>query len=363
MNVTAICCGAARCWWTSAIPARARACCSFSSTQFRTPASPRAGERRVISKRMLYVEMDADGNARHLNYAPYLDYRPLAEGEPAIAAILARPECAWIGRGTWRRRRRATPSPTSCRSILPRSATRKLELLDKTEAAVKDRLTKEINYWDHRAEQLKEQEQAGKANARLNSGEARKRADELQARLAKAHGGDQARASDCRRCRPSFSAGLLVVPAGLIAAMGGRPPRHQRQTAGYPGRCRARARDRHGDRARARASSRSTARSKSSATTSKARCPAPGGCASSKSKGAWRRGHRHRDQERNSLFAQQAGRFHSRHRRVSRRTDRIGFTTCAGRSSANRTSASPASITISQNCLAARGHRSDRLAI
>ena len=50
---------------------------------------------------------------------------------------------------------------------------------------MKDRLTKEITYWDHRAEQLKLQEQAGKPNARLNSGEARKRADDLQARLQK----------------------------------------------------------------------------------------------------------------------------------------------------------------------------------
>src|SRR5262249_61553489 len=59
----------------------------------------------------------------------------------------------------------------------------KLDLIAKTEAAVKDRLTKEINYWDHRAEQLKLQEQAGKPNAQLNSGEARKRADTLQERL------------------------------------------------------------------------------------------------------------------------------------------------------------------------------------
>ena len=55
----------------------------------------------------------------------------------------------------------------------------------KTEAAVKDRLTKEITYWDHRAEELKLQEQAGRPNARLNSGEARKRADLLQGRLQK----------------------------------------------------------------------------------------------------------------------------------------------------------------------------------
>ena len=38
----------------------------------------RSGERRVVSRRMLYVELDAAGNARHLHYAPYLDYRPLA---------------------------------------------------------------------------------------------------------------------------------------------------------------------------------------------------------------------------------------------------------------------------------------------
>ena len=31
----------------------------------------------------------------------------------------------------------------------------KLGLIAKTEAAVKERLTKEITYWDHRAEQLK----------------------------------------------------------------------------------------------------------------------------------------------------------------------------------------------------------------
>ena len=32
--------------------------------------------------------------------APYLDYRPLADNEPAVADMLARPECAWIARAT-----------------------------------------------------------------------------------------------------------------------------------------------------------------------------------------------------------------------------------------------------------------------
>ena len=124
---------------------------------------------------------------------------------------------------------------------------RKLKLLDKTEAAVKDRLTKEINYWDFRAEQLKEQERAGKANAQLNSGEARKRADELQARLQK-------RMEDIKRERqlaplpPVVLGGLLVAPIGLIRAMGGLPQASAANSGRHPGGRREGARDRHGDR-------------------------------------------------------------------------------------------------------------------
>ena len=58
----------------------------------------RSGERRIVSKRVLYVELDAEGVSRHVHYAPYLDYRPLAADEPDVEAILDRPECAWIGR-------------------------------------------------------------------------------------------------------------------------------------------------------------------------------------------------------------------------------------------------------------------------
>jgi hypothetical protein len=50
--------------------------------------------------------------ARHVHYAPYLDYRPLARGEPSVDALLDRPACAWIG-ATSSRRRRATPLPRS----------------------------------------------------------------------------------------------------------------------------------------------------------------------------------------------------------------------------------------------------------
>src|SRR5258708_4210004 len=58
----------------------------------------RGGERRIISRRMLYVELDAAGTARHLHYAPYLDYRPLQPGELDVDVLLSRSECAWISR-------------------------------------------------------------------------------------------------------------------------------------------------------------------------------------------------------------------------------------------------------------------------
>src|SRR5690606_36149343 len=141
-----------------------------------------SGERRTISRRMLHVEMDSEGNARHLYYAPYLDYRPLAESEPDAAALLARPEAAWITRELEERVQGyaiANVVPGHVQEVRDR----RLAWTEKTRAAVEDRLTKEIAYWDHRAEQLRLDEQAGKAGARLNSQEARRRADELQARL------------------------------------------------------------------------------------------------------------------------------------------------------------------------------------
>ena len=46
----------------------------------------RSGERRIVSKRMLYVELNADGDTRHAQYAPCLDYRPLSKSKPTGAA-------------------------------------------------------------------------------------------------------------------------------------------------------------------------------------------------------------------------------------------------------------------------------------
>ena len=200
----------------------------------------RGGARRVVSKRLLYVELTADGGARHLHYAPYLDYRPLAPGEADAAAVLERPECAWIAGGVERRAQEHAATqvvPEHLREV--RSA--RLALIAKTEAAVKERLTKEIAYWDRRASQLREQERAGRAGARLNSGEARRRADDLQARLRQRLQELQLEAQ-LAPLPPVVLGGVLVAPGGLIAALRGEPappPRAARDTQESAARARA----------------------------------------------------------------------------------------------------------------------------
>ena len=101
---------------------------------------------------MLYVDLDNDGVTRHLHYAPYLDYRPLQDEDPSVDAILARPECAWIGRDL-EQAAQAYAVADVVPEHLAEVRTARLALIAKTEAAVKDRLTKEISYWDHRAAQ------------------------------------------------------------------------------------------------------------------------------------------------------------------------------------------------------------------
>ena len=186
-----------------------------------------SGNRRVISKRMLYVEIGAEGTTSHVQYAPYLDYRPLGADEPSAETFLNRPECQWINRDLEQK-----AQGYAVEHVVPEHLAEvrgpRLELIEKTEAAVKDRLTKEINYWDLRAAQLKEQEQAGKANAKLNSGEARKRADLLQGRLSKRLE-ELKLESQISPLPPVVLGGLLVVPMGLVAAMSGRTAKEPTQ--------------------------------------------------------------------------------------------------------------------------------------
>ncbi len=179
----------------------------------------RSGERRIISKQMLYVELDKSLNTRHLHYAPYLDYRPLHNEEPDIDAIFEQPELSWI---TSNLEQHALSYAVT--KVVPKHLkeveNHRLSLIDKTRKAVKERLTKEISYWDFRAEDLKLQEEAGKRVGRMNWHEARKRAGDLQARLEKrlVQLNQEAQIS---ALPPVILGGLVVIPQGLIDRLNG----------------------------------------------------------------------------------------------------------------------------------------------
>ena len=180
----------------------------------------RSGEQRTISKRMFHIAVDAELKTVGQDYAPYLDYRPLGDSEPTVEEIVARPECSLID-GDIETKAVGYAVSHLVPGHLESVRSQKLDILSRTEAAVKERLTKEIAYWDHRAADLQMQEKAGKPNARPNSSEARRRADDLQARLQK-------RMDEIQRERqlsplpPVVLGGVLVVPVGLLRKMKGK---------------------------------------------------------------------------------------------------------------------------------------------
>ena len=92
---------------------------------------------------------------------------------------------------------------------------RRLPEIEKTEREVQARLKKEINYWDGRAFELKEEANAGK-KTRLNWENAQRRAEDLADRL-KRRMEQLAQEKNITASAPVVRGGLIVVPQGLLA--------------------------------------------------------------------------------------------------------------------------------------------------
>jgi Holliday junction resolvase-like predicted endonuclease len=170
------------------------------------------GKRRLISRQLQFVELDSAGLVSSAGYAPYLDYRPITDEEKAF--VVDQLEADWLT-GDLEPKILAYAAEHIVPQHLTEVKTRAEKWVTKTVAAVKDRLQKEINYWDHRANELKTQELAGKPNAKLNSGKARQRADELESRLRQ-----RLRELELEKqisaALPIVIGGCLVVPKGLL---------------------------------------------------------------------------------------------------------------------------------------------------
>jgi superfamily II DNA or RNA helicase len=175
----------------------------------------RHGRHQIVARGLHFVELIQDGRLHDAGPAPYLDYRPARAAERE--AITPRLDDPWLAEAFESR-----VVGHAVQHLVPRELeevrARRLPQIDKIEREVQARLKREINYWDHRAEVLKDQERAGK-QPRMNPARAQARADELSERLKRR----MAELDDERRISavpPVVLAGALVVPVGLLRKLG-----------------------------------------------------------------------------------------------------------------------------------------------
>ncbi len=173
----------------------------------------RTADHSIISREVHFVEIDSADVIHEAGTAPYLDYRPASADERAMIAPLLVQD--WL-KGEQLEKRAVNHA---IEHLIPRHLQRirepRDERLDKTERAVQERLTREINHWDGRAAQLRVQEEAGKAPRGLNSQQAQRRADELEERRRQRLA-QIAQERQISATRPIVAGGALIIPIGLL---------------------------------------------------------------------------------------------------------------------------------------------------
>jgi superfamily II DNA or RNA helicase len=177
----------------------------------------------AISREVHFVEIDDEGEVRHGGYAPYLDYRSATPQEVGqitdhlngtVAKAGYQPAVAAEKKALTHAVETLVPHH------LAQVRERREKRIDKTLAAVQERLIREINYWDGRAAELRRQEKEGRPNARLNSQLAQRRADELADRLAQRKQ-ELLQERQLSAAPPVVIGGVLVIPAGLLYSLSG----------------------------------------------------------------------------------------------------------------------------------------------
>ena len=179
----------------------------------------KSGDGAVLSKRLQFVRVGADGNAAFAGWAPHLDLEPLPSAERSLLKdVLTAP---WIAAGQ-EARALALAAGTLVPEHYGEVAHRRITHVEKTLAAVHERLSKEIGFWQDRWMKLKEDGEAGK-DVRLNLDNARRTIADLESRL-------DGRKKELQAMRhvvngtPVVLGGALIVPAGLMNRLRGDEP-------------------------------------------------------------------------------------------------------------------------------------------
>ena len=171
----------------------------------------RTGQQQIVSQRLQFVEIFEDGRTIEAGPAPYLDYRPITDDERIT--VDGHLNADWLTGDIENR-----VVSYAIEHVVPRHVdevrTRRLPEIDKVETEVTARLKKEINYWDHRAQDLMAKEQAGK-KTRLSSANAQARANDLADRLQRRLEGLK-KERNISALPPNIRGGAIVVPSGLL---------------------------------------------------------------------------------------------------------------------------------------------------
>ena len=177
-----------------------------------------ADPAHIVSRRMQFVEIDPQGGAINAGWAPHLDLEPIDQADIAlIEDVLTAP---WITQNL-EQQALAHASTHLVPEHFDEVRTRREKHVDKTLAAVQERLVKEINYWSDRYIKLQDDIAAGK-DVRLTLENVRRTIDDLTARR-------ESREKELLAMRhvisatPVVAGGALVIPAGLLAQRKGQP--------------------------------------------------------------------------------------------------------------------------------------------
>ena len=172
---------------------------------------------KIASRRLQFVEINEHGEATNAGWAPHLDLQPIEkEQRSQIETVI---EADWLETNLDALALKHASlhlAPQHYREIKERRARQ----VDKTLAAVIERLVKEINYWSDRYIKLSEDVAAGK-QPRVQPAMARRRVDELTARL-------EQRKKELERMRnvvssqPVIVGGALIIPQGLLDQASGK---------------------------------------------------------------------------------------------------------------------------------------------
>ena len=176
-----------------------------------------SGDGQVLSQRLQFVRVAPDGQATLAGHAPHLDLEPLDPSDrPLLVKLLDAP---WIRAD---QEQRALAAALLAPEHTQEVARRRVAQVDKTLAAVHERLTKEIDFWSDRWMRLKEDQDAGK-EVRLNLENVRRTISDLEGRLTTRKRELQAM-RHVTAATPVVLGCALIVPSGWLRRRRGDSP-------------------------------------------------------------------------------------------------------------------------------------------